>query len=358
MVTGTCWAAPLKVMAIGVFVLGSSACGSFEPVKARRFTLLTEENFAQLKIASTHWKAYDDQHSRKSACTNNAAGGHQPEQCSTLVDPYFAWDGQKCPPTGAAQREVDDGGHVTAKGNGSICLGGSAAALLGCNEQTYDRCSDKNYDSSNIWGAGIALEIKTEDDKPWNARLNGVTGVAFDLSYLPESDDLHLRVEIPISLSTEETSIPIDRPVTMEDGAVIGQSNDAIQLYRGDCSADHPTQTDWGRPRPTKLKELLVASQGQDEVSSEQHPFGSPFWQPASNWQEPLDPKWITSRVVIGHNEFKWDEVYPPPELAHNYSFSEEKILGIQFHVVPQKTPTKAIPFYFCLENLAFLSEE
>jgi hypothetical protein len=335
--------------AIACLLSGISACSSFDPAKERRYKLLHAGDDRELQISGAYWRAYDDQHSSTFACTNGAAGNHAPNECSHLDIPHFDWDGPKCL---EARGDLTDG-NIAPRADGSICLQGLLAGVAPCADPNPDRCIDSGDDGdlSNIWGAGFGLVFNSNEG--WNADEHRVRGVAFDLS--PQDlklggSDLNLRVQIPIVLD-DDTKVPFTRPLIRDDGTVLGKDG---KIY--DCdSKPRPTMPE---PRmETTLRAARVIESGH--VTSELHPSGSPFWQLADA------EDWGPSPLDVGHNEFEWDDVKPPPERLPGaddepvYSFRSDRILGVHFQVArPRKTNQEAVGFNFCIENLAFLLDE
>jgi len=334
-----------RATAIGLLLCAASACSSFNPVEQPRFTLLNGQTYAAFGIEA-HWVAYDDQHSRFSACTNGAAGNHQPRECSHLDRPFFDWDGGKCPP----KPEQLDQGRLVPGSNG-ICIQGELSAFLPCSHGPAQclnavRNTDKQ-DASNMWGAGVGLTFSEGGEEPWNPHDHGVRGVAFDLSLFPEDtklggSELNLRVQVPSILSEKDTKITFARPLMTDDGSVLDTNGDVHDCDSNDVVESHKQLT------------LASVSDGQGPITSDLHPYGSSFWQlPPSE----KGPEWGPSPVQVGHNEFSWHDVAQPPEPDSNYSFDETKILGVHFQVAHPKESKTAYPFAFCINNLAFLME-
>jgi hypothetical protein len=338
-----------------------SACSAFDPVSVPRFEFLHAGDNPELGITGAHWIAYDDQHSRTSACTNGATGNHEPSECSTLYEPAFDWDGPKCPngTNDLSQGEIADPGP-----NGAVCIQGvlrrtspcvriSDAEIAQGNPRT--QCLDTNdsnhrsVDASNMWGAGVGLAF-TAGDRGWDARAHGVVGVAFDLSGLTDAKlaakELNFRVEIPIELDPDLDLLQ-GQPVMRSDGSVIGEDGD---LYRYDCQAKRISKSVPSAEQHTgKLSDVVVDGE-PTLVTSELHPQGSPFWQSGS------EPLWVRSPAKAGHNELKFSSVLPPKDSG--YSFDDRRIVGIHFQMAHgDPSNTSDLPFAFCISNLAVIEE-
>jgi hypothetical protein len=363
-------------LAIGLVLWAVSACGSFDPVKERRFKLLPREHDVTLDMEGVHWHVYDDQHSLKSACTNAVGGNHDSGECSTLTKPRFPWDGEKCPPN---PEQLKDGDPAFTGPHEPICVYGVISRVLECTEETSPvRCynADPDGDVSNMWGAGVGLQFSRDGNTAWNPTGHGIgpiKGVAFDLVDLLASSGasgLALRVEFPIVLEAD-TRVPFGkRPLMRDDGRVIGTDGKLL----GAC----PTPTRFPPAGDDPLQNAVLADlvEPGQTVTSNQHPFGHPFWQlPQTGIPK---PEWNPSPVSRGHNEFLWKDVKAPPQTKdeNNYDFpryvdsdltleltpdelEQYDLLGIEFHVVHTKNNMKSdIPFAFCIENLAFLLDE
>jgi hypothetical protein len=373
----------LAAVAIGLLLSGVSACSSFDPVKERRYKLLRQSNDPDLDMVGAHWHVYDDQHSLKSACTNAAGGNHESWQCSTLTEPRFTWDGGVCPPTtGNLKRGELPASDPLAGSDEPICLHGVIGEVLDCNTGTHPiKCynAENAGDVSNMWGAGIGLRFSEGGQAAWSPtghRIGAIRGVAFDvidLLALDGASDLNLRIEFPIALEGD-TRVPFTkRPLMRDDGRVIG--TDGI-LY-GDCEEEEPRLFPPLNKEPLEsvvLSDLVAPS---DAVTSNQHPYGHPFWQ-LPQLEPDQKREWKPSPWKRGHNELVWKEVKAPPETKAdgNYDFpryvdsdpdieltqddlSHYDLLGIEFHVVPPASNNRdSIAFGFCIQNLAFLLEE
>ncbi len=153
------WRAWPRAASLSLLLSAVCACSAFHPVGERRFTLLNDDNFERLEMLGAHWRAYDDQHSHTSPCTNGAAGNHDPEQCSSVDRPEFGWNGGKCKPT----PEQLSKGDIDPEPSGSICVQGVLGKVLSCKtslEQCYH--ADGDEDVSNMWGAGVGLAFSED----------------------------------------------------------------------------------------------------------------------------------------------------------------------------------------------------
>ncbi|HEY0466172.1 MAG TPA: hypothetical protein VGC79_18305 [Polyangiaceae bacterium] len=345
-------ATPAQAFALGSLLLGTSACGSFDPVTQTRFTLLDAQTFESLDMLGAHWVAYDDQHSLTAACTNGAAGDHDPEECSNIYQPHFDWPRSKCPPLPA---ELDEGRMAQPEPGGSLCIHGQLSAMTIC-KNPDKQCYDANDvgDVSNMWGAGVGLAFSADGKTPWLAHEHGVRGVAFDLSLSGDTtlavdstspSELNLRVEVPLLLPAA-TPVPDMRPLMREDGRVIGTNG---KLY--DCAAGE-LEDSFDRGQTTLGSVLLKPA---ETVTSELHPYGSPFWQKSAS------SDWGPSPVRLGHNEFEWRDVFPPPQndrYRYPIDHAQMPILGVHFQVVhPKLGNTVPLAFVVCIKNLALLLE-
>ena len=347
----------LGAFELGLVCCALCACSSFDPVSVPNFEYLQVGDNPGLGITGAEWVAYDDQHSRTSACTNGATGNHDPSECSELEQPHFEWEGSKCPDGKSEVYTFHD-----AKPNGPVCIRGWLRKMLPCEliseaqrmkHSAEAQCvsttdlNGKSVDTSNMWGAGVGLAFNSNEG--WNAPAHGVIGVSFDLSVLPDTElganALNLRVEIPIALS-ETLALPRqEKPVTRSDGSVIGPNG---KLYRYDCKSTLITQTDF--PERTGTVADLAVDGEPMLITSQLHPQGSPFWQPGTK------SLWQPSPIKAGHNEFKWSSVLPPAESG--YEFDAHKIVGIHVQVVhPDPANLTDVQFDFCISNLAVLKE-
>ena len=337
--------------AVAISLFGLSACSSFDPVHETHFTLLYQDTYDALGMPGAHWVAYDEQHSASAACTNGAAGNHLSKECSEVYAPWTEWTNPKCSPTA---QELSEGYLADPGANGSICIQGVLRPTLACaKDHRPAQCFEANgLDVSNMWGAGVGLSFSQSGKQAWSAPAHKVRGVAFDFSGSEETR-LNLRVEVPILLDPE-SRVSSDRPLMRSDGSVLGTDGNVY-----DCDTDQIVESDSGVDRSkTTLKDALVGDQEGDPVSSERHPYGSPFWQlPSAN------PSWGSSPVQVGHNEFAWTDIQPPPEPRpdpNNYPFKDAaQILGVHFQVVPPSKGNKTdFQFAFCIRKLALLLED
>jgi hypothetical protein len=214
------------------------------------------------------WYPYGDKYG-VAKCTN--VGMHAPEECSTISSPDPLVTG-------------------FPNADGVMCTTGETAVVLNCGDGV-PLCAPGTPDYSNMWGAGIGLDLNAEGATdagpgakyPYNPEEYGVVGIAFDINRVPLPK---LRVEFPMQLG--------------------------------------------------------------DGTSTEDHPDGSPYWGARADGMYPA------SNVVVGRNEFRWDEVQAP---RTNYDFDRTKILAIQFHVPAITSGTERGPYGFCISNLTFLRE-
>lgn len=336
------WRARLRVLTSSVLLVSASACGSFNPASDTRYVLLNRENYAALQISDAHWVGYDDQHSATYACTNHAAGDHQPDQCSLLFkEKPFSWDGP-ChrPPSALDDEELGD------PGDDGLWVQGILRQQLGC-KLGPDRCYPAPLDVANMWGAGVALMFSKEGKTPWSADAHHVRGVAFDFIGTDETR-ANLRVGIPTRL-LDKTPVPSSRPLIRDDASVLAA--DGI-IYGCDGSV-----TEHGA-KPTTLADVRVDDQSSP-LSSAQHTYGSSFWQLPTPLGDKVPDTWVVSPIEEGHNEFVWSQVLPPlpSQSDTSYSFEKSEILGIEFQVVHQTKPGKDILFAFQIKNLALLLE-
>ena len=332
----------LPALALVLSPMAICGCSSFDPVEETRFTLLDERTYAGLGIGDARWVAYDDQHSLTFACTNGAAGNHDPDQCSVLYQPSFSWPGPKCLAERAELNEDLKQGDIEEPGPDGVCLQGLLRHVVDCvhpDEQCYQSADG---DVSNMWGAGVGLSFSSDGRTGWNPAQHGVRGVAFEFSGSQETK-LNLRVEIPTVLD-DSTPVPADRPLIRNDGSVIGTDG-----YVYDCNSKKGPKT-----AHTRLGDVRVDDE-LHTLTSQEHPAGSPFWQPTAT------SAWVASPVSVGQNKFEWGQVLPPPGTkvgTTSYDFDDRRILGVHFQVVHQDPENKSdIPFAFCIRNLAFLLE-
>lgn len=131
------------------------------------------------------WYPYGDSYG-VAKCTT--VGMHQPAECSTITTPDPLLPG--FPNEG-----------------GAMCTAGETAVVLPCGAGVPG-CTAGSPDYSNMWGAGIGLDLNSEGGdagakRPWNATEHGVTGIAFELDAVPVPG---LRVEFPIVLPDMTTT--------------------------------------------------------------------------------------------------------------------------------------------------------
>lgn len=340
-----------QALALGALLLGACACGSFDPVTQTQHTLLNRDSYEALGMLGAHWVAYDDQHSLTAACTNGAAGNHDPEDCSHVYQPHFDWQPSKCPPEPA---QLDDGRIADPKGDSAICFHGELSAMKPCTNPDTQCYNPEQRDVSNMWGAGIGLAFSGDGKTPWIAHAHGIRGVAFDLSLSDDTklavddstaSELNLRVEVPIMLPAT-TPVPSSRPLMRENGTVIDLKGNVHH-----CAAGAPAEPSFDRKKTTLRS---IVSGDTQTITSELHPYGSPFWQKSAG------RAWGPSPVRLGHNEFEWGDIYPPPQ-PDTYPIEQQEmaILGIHFQVAhPNMGNTAPLAFVVCIKNLALLSEQ
>jgi len=136
------------------------------------------------------WYPYGDQYG-VAKCIN--VGKHDPSECSSISSP-----------------DPLESGFPNE--NGVMCTTGEVAVVLNCGPG-IPACAEGTPDYSNIWGAGIGLDLNAEgatdagpgEKHPYNPEDHDVVGVAFDLDRIPLNQ---LRVEFPMELpdgsSTED----------------------------------------------------------------------------------------------------------------------------------------------------------
>lgn len=277
------------------------------------------------------WYVYGDAYGENSSCAD--VGMHERADCSSVVYPPA-----HVPELGFPNR------------GGKMCVSGVAARVLPCcteesegNDESFS-CSGANeincftagdLDHSSIWGAGIGFDFSFDPAEngrrdheslrsraPWDALSMGVIGVSFELEWHAETAEVPLRVEFPLQIE-ESIRLPDDQ---------------------GTLRLDEDGNVETIAPG-----EVLPA-----EFSTEEHPYGSPFWQRAGA------NDWEPSPVVPGKNVVLWENVYAPPEPRDNYMkgaepVSGDNLLGIQFHVIPDSQGEESVPFSFCISDLRFL---
>jgi hypothetical protein len=234
----------------------------------------------------------------------------------------------------------------------SICIQGELAAYVPCHNpeaQCLDSKTDGlSQDASNMWGAGVGLSFSDEGKQPWDPTAYGVKGVAFDLELFPESTHLgdmglNIRVQIPSVLLSDDTDDTYNQPFLTEAGSVVDTNGNVYDCHSKGVATD-------------KVSSPTLQATSSGTITSEQHPYGSSFWQTQKNID--AGGEWEPSPVASGHNEFAWTQV-APPRGAPRYRFEASQILGVHFQVAHPKndTRTTAFPFAFCINHLAFLLE-
>jgi hypothetical protein len=136
------------------------------------------------------WYPYGDQYG-VAKCT--MVGMHAPAECSTISDPDPLVPGFP-----------NEGGEM--------CTTGETAVVLPCGAGV-PLCDPGMPDYSNMWGAGIGLDLNAEGATdagpgmkfPYDPEAHDVVGIAFEIDQVPLSQ---LRVEFPMVLpdgtSTED----------------------------------------------------------------------------------------------------------------------------------------------------------
>jgi NADH:ubiquinone oxidoreductase subunit B-like Fe-S oxidoreductase len=62
------------------------------------------------------------------------------------------------------------------------------------------------------------------------------------------------------------------------------------------------------------------------------------------------------SPILMGHNEFTWDQVLQPKwGTTPGQAANPAKLVSIQFHVVSPSSGTAPLDFDFCISNLTLL---
>lgn len=277
------------------------------------------------------WYVYGDTYGKPQSCFD--VGQRDESVCSTVTYPEVHLPEVDFPNSG-----------------GRMCISGVVSKLLPCcTEQAFAaglyQCvgvneinclEDGELDHSSMWGAGMGFDLDLQLKKggirdyeaihartPWNAADHRVIGIAFELEWHNAGQAPPLRVEFPM------------------------QINESIQLPKNQGTV---RLTASGELDPLKPDSVLPAG-----ASSEEHPYGSPFWQ------LPGETDWKRSPIVEGTNTILWEDVFPPPPTERNYldrsAFAGEQLLGIQFHVIPDKEGAVATPFSFCISDFRFLTE-
>ena len=136
------------------------------------------------------WYPYGDKYG-VAKCTN--VGLHAPDECSTITSPDPLVPG-------------------FPNENGVMCTTGETAVVLPC-KAGVPMCPAGMPDYSNMWGAGIGLDLNAEgatdagpgEKHPYDPDAHRVVGVAFEIDDVPGPT---LRVEFPMELpdgtSTED----------------------------------------------------------------------------------------------------------------------------------------------------------
>lgn len=277
------------------------------------------------------WYVYGDDYGDPKSCTD--VGRHDPSQCSVV----------SYPPTHLPQLDFPNDG-------GKMCLSGVVAKVINCCteaafEDPASMCSgvneincfeDNGQDFSSMWGVGLGFDLDLDPEQegvrgyddisarqPWDAASYDVIGISFDLEWHSADDAPPLRVEFPMRL---------------QDDVQLPPEQGTVRL------------TEDGDLQPYPPGSILPAG-----ASTEEHPYGSPFWQ------EDGETEWKRSPIEPGPNTVLWDNVFSPPVDEANYlgddPFPVDQMLGIQFHVIPDSSAKSEVPFSFCVSNLKFLTE-
>jgi hypothetical protein len=144
-------------------------------------------------------------------CLN--VGLHQPDECSTILEPLPPPAGTGFPNEG-----------------GVMCTRGETAVILPCPANlTTSGCPAQDF--SNMWGAGIGFDFNANkgepegngEKRPWNPELHGITGVSFEIDAIPGPK---LRVEFPQLLTEEEA-----RAAMLEPGATTDDHLDGAPYW-------------------------------------------------------------------------------------------------------------------------------
>jgi len=275
------------------------------------------------------WYVYGDAYGNPRSCMD--VGQHDREQCSYV----------NYPPTQLPELNFPNQG-------GRMCLTGVVGRVLvcctqdqvvsgdaGCAGVNVTNCFEEGeLDHSSMWGAGMGFDLGLEPPAdgyrgyemihgrvPWDGPDHQVIGISFDLDWHSSDEAPPLRVEFPM---------------VIEEAVKLPETQGTVRLTEdGDLQHLAPGDT-------------LPAG-----ASSEEHPYGSPFWQ------EKGETAWKRSPIAQGTNTVLWDNVFAPPEVKDNYlteEFTGEQLFGVQFHVIPDDKGETDIPFSFCISNLKFLT--
>lgn len=145
---------------------------------------------ADTKMIQGAWYGYGDHYGATGAPPGDCEtkGAHPASDCSVITTPTLP--APLAPDPNAGFHNV--GGKMCTSGTGAAVKAGTGGAL----------------DYSNMWGAGIALDLNNSGGAnpvkaPYNATMNGVTGFAFDFEnhLTPAPLSFSLRVEFPTMTS-------------------------------------------------------------------------------------------------------------------------------------------------------------
>lgn len=354
------------VVALGAAALLVPACNQTEPFPNSKFIALDiDKNGAfdseELDVRG-NWYVYGDAygdprscidvgHHDESVCSKecseestecSTACAEDPTVCSTACSPV-------CSTVAYPETHLPNIGFPNVEGK--MCVSGVVARLVKCctkeeveahgssclaiNELNCAKDDDPK-DHSNLWGAGMGFDLDLElaegamrDYKAfqartaWNAADHQVIGIEFELEWHGDQE-APLRIEFPIKLN---------EAITLPDGKGTVRLND---------KGEH-VEIEGGEKLPKG-------------ASTEEHPYGSPFWQTVGKGIE-----YMRSPIVPGTNTIFWKNVFAPPPEDYNYMGDEpflgEQLLGVQFHVIPDKEGDHDTPFSFCISNFRFLTE-
>ncbi len=278
------------------------------------------------------WYVYGDAYGSPKSCTD--VGYHAQEQCSSVAFPETHLPSLDFPNAG-----------------GKMCISGVVAQVINCCTESAvadesSQCTavneincfeDNGLDFSSMWGAGLGFDLDLHPEQegvrdynaiaarePWNADQHRVIGISFHLEWHASDPPPPLRVEFPIVL---------------EEDVVLPEAQGTVRLTaEGELTSYLPGET-------------LPAG-----ASTEEHPYGSPFWQ------EEGETEWKRSPIEPGENTVLWEDVFRPPVEENNYMmpgdpFPVDQMLGVQFHVIPDSLGKSHVPFSFCISQVKFLTE-
>lgn len=283
------------------------------------------------------WYVYGDAYGEPSSCMD--VGMHRQQDCSRVDYPSvhlpsldFPNQGGKMCLTGMAGRVLHCCRGATEPTDGEV------EQCTGANEIN---CLDEDLDYSSMWGAGLGFDFDLEapEDgergyelinarKPWNAFEHRVIGISFNLEWHSAEKLPPLRIEFPVQIG-HDVVLPQETDDADGKGTVLLDENgNLVEIPPGG---------------------VLPAGS-----SSETHPWGSPFWQDSG------ESSWDRSPVDHGKNVVLWENVFRPPADDNYLEEGElfaDKLLGLQFHVIPADEGKGNAPFSFCISDLKFLTE-